>query len=167
MRFGPVEAEGASGGQADGEGAQGPLGHHRPGHHRPHLRRRASRIRATGTLVGDRRARPRRGRSTPSSFPGARVLAGYEALLADPEVEAVYIATPHPSHAEWAIKAAEAGKHALVEKPLGLSAFEADAMIHAAPQAGTFMGEAFMYRLHPQTARLLELIRGARSARSG
>jgi len=92
-------------------------------------------------------------------FAGARVLAGYEALLADPEVEAVYIATPHPSHAEWAIKAAEAGKHVLCEKPLGLSAHEADAMFHAARRAGTFLGEAFMYRVHPQTARLLELIR--------
>ena len=54
-------------------------------------------------------------------FPGARVHAGYEALLADPEIDAVYIATPHPHHAEWAIKAAEAGKHALVEKPFGLT----------------------------------------------
>ena len=94
------------------------------------------------------------------AFPGARVLAGYDALLADPEVDAVYIATPHPQHAEWAIKAAEAGKHALVEKPLGLSAHEADAMFHAARRAGTFMGEAFMYRLHPQTAKLVELVAG-------
>ena len=69
----------------------------------------------------------------------------------DPEVEAVYIATPHPGHAEWAIKAAEAGKHVLVEKPMALTAFEADAMFHAARKAGTFLGEAFMYRLHPQT----------------
>ncbi|MFO1144308.1 MAG: aldo/keto reductase [Amaricoccus sp.] len=91
-------------------------------------------------------------------FAGARVLDGYAALLADPEVEAVYIATPHPQHAEWAIKAASAGKHALVEKPMGLTAYEADAMLHAARKAGTFMGEAFMYRLHPQTAKLLELI---------
>ncbi len=92
-------------------------------------------------------------------FPGARVVAGYEALLADPEVDAVYIATPHPSHAEWAIRAAAAGKHALVEKPMGLSAYEADAVIHAHRRAGTFVGEAFMYRLHPQTERLIALVR--------
>ncbi len=93
------------------------------------------------------------------TFPGARILDGYDALLADPEVDAVYISTPHPTHAEWAIKAAEAGKHVLCEKPMGLTAFEADAMIHAARKAGTFLGEAFMYRLHPQTAKLVELVR--------
>ena len=93
------------------------------------------------------------------AFPGARILAGYDALLADPDIDAVYIATPHPGHAGWAIKAAEAGKHVLCEKPLGLTAFEADAMIHAARKAGTFLGEAFMYRLHPQTEKLVELIR--------
>lgn len=92
------------------------------------------------------------------TFPGARIFAGYDALLADPEIDAVYIATPHPYHAEWAIKAAEAGKHVLSEKPLALTAFEADAMIHAARKAGTFLGEAFMYRLHPQTLQLVELI---------
>ncbi len=94
-----------------------------------------------------------------TDFPGARVVGGYEALIADPEVDAVYIATPHPSHAEWAIKAAEAGKHVLCEKPMGLTAFEADAMIHAARKAGTFLGEAFMYRLHPQTLKLVELVK--------
>ena len=80
-------------------------------------------------------------------------------LLKDPEVDAIYIATPHPSHAEWAIKAAEAGKHVLCEKPMGLTAFEAGAMIHAARKAGTFLGEAFMYRLHPQTLKLVELVK--------
>ncbi|MDR3473675.1 MAG: aldo/keto reductase [Devosia sp.] len=94
-----------------------------------------------------------------SDFPGARILDGYAAILADPQVDAVYIATPHTFHAEWAIKAAEAGKHALVEKPMGLTAFEADAMFHAARKVGTFMGEAFMYRLHPQTLKLVELIK--------
>jgi predicted dehydrogenase/aryl-alcohol dehydrogenase-like predicted oxidoreductase len=93
------------------------------------------------------------------SFPGVPILAGYDALLAEPEIDAVYIATPHPGHAPWAIKAAEAGKHVLCEKPLGLTAFEADAMIHAARKAGTFLGEAFMYRCHPQTRQLAELVR--------
>ncbi|MFO1106015.1 MAG: aldo/keto reductase [Amaricoccus sp.] len=112
----------------------------------------------TGTLVAIGTRHPDRP-GLADNFPGARVVAGYEALLADPEVEAVYIATPHPAHAEWAIKAAEAGKHALVEKPMGLTAFEADAIIHAHRRAGTFVGEAFMYRVHPMTARLLGLIR--------
>jgi predicted dehydrogenase/aryl-alcohol dehydrogenase-like predicted oxidoreductase len=93
------------------------------------------------------------------TFPGARILDGYDALLKDSGVDAIYIATPHPAHAEWAIKAAEAGKHVLVEKPMGLTAFEADAMMHAARKAGTFLGEAFMYRLHPQTAKLIELVK--------
>ena len=75
-----------------------------------------------------------------------------------PNVDAVYIATPHTGHAEWAIKAAEAGKHVLVEKPIALSAFETDAIFHAHKKAGTFCGEAFMYRLHPQTQKLWELI---------
>ncbi|KKB09247.1 aldo/keto reductase [Devosia chinhatensis] len=92
-------------------------------------------------------------------FPGARIVKGYDALLADRDIDAVYIAVPHTGHAEWAIKAAEAGKHVLVEKPLALSAHEADAVFHAHRKAGTFAGEAFMYRLHPQTAKLLELVR--------
>ncbi len=91
-------------------------------------------------------------------FPGVQARTP-DALLADPEVEAVYISTPHPKHAEWAIKASEAGKHVLVEKPLAMTAWEADAVFHAARRAGTFMGEAFMYRFHPQTAKLLALLR--------
>ena len=92
------------------------------------------------------------------TFPGARIVDGYDALLKDPGVDAIYIATPHPGHAEWAIKAAEAGKHVLVEKPLALSAFEIDAVHNAHRKAGTFIGEAFMYRLHPLTKKLGELI---------
>ena len=118
----------------------------------------ASRIRAPARLVALGARDPGKA-GLAETFPGARVLAGYDALLADPEVDAVYIATPHPGHAEWAIKAAEAGKHVLCEKPMGLTAFEADAMIHAARKAGTFLGEAFMYRLHPQTLKLVELIK--------
>ncbi|MBU1305926.1 MAG: aldo/keto reductase [Alphaproteobacteria bacterium] len=94
-----------------------------------------------------------------TDFPGIRVVKGYDALLADPEIDAVYIAVPHTGHAEWAIKAAQAGKHVLVEKPFALSAHEISAVLHAHKKAGTFAGEAFMYRLHPQTAKLLELIK--------
>jgi predicted dehydrogenase/aryl-alcohol dehydrogenase-like predicted oxidoreductase len=97
--------------------------------------------------------------SLKTDFPGARIHDGYEALLADPDVDAVYIATPHPGHAEWAIKAAEAGKHALIEKPMGLTVFQAEAMFDAARKNKTFMGEAFMYRLHPHTQLLVDLIK--------
>ena len=96
------------------------------------------------------------------SFPGARILDGYQALLDDKEVEAIYVATPHPMHAQWGIKAARAGKATLIEKPLALTAFEADAMFHEARKAKVFMGEAFMYRAHPQTAKLIEIIRSGR-----
>jgi predicted dehydrogenase/aryl-alcohol dehydrogenase-like predicted oxidoreductase len=93
-------------------------------------------------------------------FPGARILQGYHALLADPEIDAVYIATPHTGHAEWAIRSIRAGKHVLVEKPIALSAYEAGAIYHEASKAGVFAGEAYMYRLHPQTSTIADLVRG-------
>ncbi len=83
----------------------------------------------------------------------------YEALLADVDVDAVYIATPHPQHAEWAIKAAEAKKHLLVEKPLAMNFHEGSAIVEAAIEHDVFLMEAFMYRCHPQTLRLIELLR--------
>ncbi|MEF0942804.1 aldo/keto reductase [Rhizobium sp. BR 362] len=93
------------------------------------------------------------------NFPGARIVRGYEALLADKEIDAIYIATPHTGHAEWAIKAIRAGKHVLVEKPIALSAYDAEAIYYEAKKAGVFAGEAFMYRVHPQTAKLIELVK--------
>lgn len=66
------------------------------------------------------------------AFAGARIIKGYEALLVDPLIDAVYIATPHTGHAEWAIKAIRAGKHVLVEKPIALSAYDADAIFYEA-----------------------------------
>lgn len=83
----------------------------------------------------------------------------YEKVLADPAVQAVYISTPHPFHAEWAMKAAEAGKHILCEKPLALNQNEARAIIEAARRHDVFLMEAFMYRCHPQVSKLTELIR--------
>jgi len=104
-----------------------------------------------------------RARATAEKFGGEfgvkRCHGSYEALLADPEVEAVYIALPHPMHAEWAIKSAEAGKHILCEKPLTMNHAEAMAVIEAARRHDVFLMEAFMYRCHPQTKKLVELVR--------
>ncbi|HZX02336.1 aldo/keto reductase [Kribbella sp.] len=85
--------------------------------------------------------------------------ASYEDLLADQSVEAVYIATPHPLHVEWAIKAAEAGKHVLCEKPLAINRAWAEAMIEAAVRNDVFLMEAYMYRCLPQTKLVAQLVR--------
>ena len=83
----------------------------------------------------------------------------YESLLADDEIDVVYICNIHPVHAEWVIKAAKAGKHILVEKPIGMNYPEAAAMIEAARANDVFLMEAFMYRCHPQTLKLASLVR--------
>lgn len=82
----------------------------------------------------------------------------YEALLADPEIDAVYISLPNTLHAEWAIKAAKAGKHVLCEKPIALSTEDVDAIADAGLKNGVIIAEAFMYRHHPQTLKVCELI---------
>ncbi|RZT13527.1 aryl-alcohol dehydrogenase-like predicted oxidoreductase [Kribbella sp. VKM Ac-2569] len=83
----------------------------------------------------------------------------YDDLLADSTVDAVYIATPHPMHVEWAIKAAEAGKHVLCEKPLAINRAWAEAMIEAAVRNDVFLMEAYMYRCLPQTKLIAQLVR--------
>lgn len=98
-------------------------------------------------------------RAFAQNFPPARAHSTYERLLADPEVEAVYISTPHPMHKEWVIEAAKAGKHILCEKPLAMGHDDASAMVDAARKHDVFLMEAFMYRCHPQTKRLVQLIR--------
>ena len=82
----------------------------------------------------------------------------YAELLTDDDIDAVYIATIHPLHAEWAVKCAEAGKHLLVEKPISMNHTETAAMVDAARENDVFLMEAFMYRCHPQIAKMVELI---------
>ncbi|GIO91736.1 deoxyfructose oxidoreductase [Paenibacillus lactis] len=96
----------------------------------------------------------------------------YEALLEDPNIDAVYIPLPNHLHKEWSIRAAEAGKHVLCEKPIALTEAEAAEMADAAAKAGVILAEAFMYRYHPRYDILKEYIasgaigeiRGIRSA---
>lgn len=104
------------------------------------------------------RAREFTARHTTPEQP-VKAYGSYDDLLADPAVEAVYIATPHPQHAQWSIAAARAGKHFLCEKPVAMNHAEAAAIFEAARQHNVFAMEAFMYRCHPQTRKLVDLIR--------
>jgi len=83
----------------------------------------------------------------------------YEALLADPEIDVIYNPLPNHLHAEWTIKAVEAGKHVLCEKPLALSVDEVDAIQSAASKHGRVVAEALMYRHHPQTLKAREIVK--------
>jgi len=88
-----------------------------------------------------------------------RAHGSYEALLADPEIDVIYNSLPNHLHAEWTIRAVEAGKHVLCEKPLALGVDEVDAMQEAARKHGRVVAEAFMYRHHPQTLKVQDLTR--------
>lgn len=88
-----------------------------------------------------------------------RVFSSYEEMLAADDIDVIYNSTPNALHAEWAIKSVEAGKHTLVEKPFGVTGAEVDQMIAAVKRTGKIMTEAFMYRHHPQTLKLHEIIK--------
>jgi predicted dehydrogenase len=88
-----------------------------------------------------------------------KLYSSYESLLSDPEVQAVYIALPHSMHAEWTKKAAKAKKHILCEKPLTINYQEALSVVEAARDNKVFLMEAFVFRGHPQTEKLRELIK--------
>lgn len=92
----------------------------------------------------------------------AKAYGSYEELLADPEIEAVYNPLPNNLHVPWSIKAAEAGKHVLCEKPVSLNVAEAKTLLGARDRCGVKIGEAFMVRTHPQWLRTRELIQSGR-----
>jgi len=92
----------------------------------------------------------------------ARAYGSYEELLADPQIEAVYNPLPNQLHVPWSIKAAEAGKHVLCEKPLSMTVAEAKTLLAAQERTGVIIGEAFMVRTHPQWLRARELVGSGR-----
>ena len=94
-----------------------------------------------------------------------RAYGTYEELLADPDIDAVYIPLPNHLHLEWTLAAARAGKHVLCEKPLALSAADAARMVAACDAAGVLLMEAFMYRLHPSWQAVRELVAAGRIGR--
>jgi predicted dehydrogenase len=111
---------------------------------------------AIGSRDGDR------ARAAATQLGIARAHDSYEALLADPEVDAVYIPLPNHLHMQWAVAAAAVGKHILCEKPLALTVADAQRMIEAADRAGVRLMEAFMYRLHPSWVAARELVASGR-----
>src|ERR1700674_3324200 len=92
----------------------------------------------------------------------AKAYRSYEEVLPDPQVEAIYNPLPNHLHVPWSIRAAQAGKHVLCEKPAGMNAAEVRDLIAARDRAGVIVGEAFMIQTHPQWLRLVELVRAGR-----
>lgn len=90
---------------------------------------------------------------------GGTPFGSYEEAVTSGEVDAVYIALPHSGHEEWTIRSARAGKHVLCEKPFTLDLASAERAIAAVKEAGVFFAEAFMYRMHPQTVAVAEMVR--------
>src|SRR5580692_10871570 len=91
-----------------------------------------------------------------------KAYGSYAELLADPEIEAIYNPLPNQFHVPWSIKAMEAAKHVLCEKPISLNAAEAKTLLAARDRAKKKCGEAFMVRTHPQWLRVRELVRSGR-----
>ena len=117
-------------------------------------------IRAAGQKVVAIASRsPERARECAARWEVERWTAPYEALLADPAIDVVYIPLPNALHVEWTLRAIEAGKHVLCEKPLALDPADVDRIIAAASAAGVVVSEAFAYRAHPLTAKLRALVR--------
>ncbi len=110
------------------------------------------------TAVGSRRDQTAAAFAERHAVPTAH--GSYDALLADPQVDAIYLSLPNAMHGEWTIRALEAGKHVLCEKPLARNADEAEQMFQAADRAGRLLVEAFMYRCHPLTRAVLDKVRG-------
>jgi len=120
---------------------------------------------SNGELVAVASRNPARGRDAYAFVPGVRVYSDYESLINDSEIDAIYNPLPNSLHAEWSIRALQAGKHVLCEKPLAVTVEEGEQMVEAARASGKLLMEAFMYRFHPQTVWTLKQIAEGRIGR--
>ncbi len=117
---------------------------------------------SNGQLIGIASRNAHRAQELFAHIPQVRIYGAYESLLEDPDIEAVYIPLPNSMHAEWTIKALEAGKHVLCEKPLAVTAQQGRTMVEAARANDRLLMEAFMYRFHPQILWALEQVHAGR-----
>ena len=117
---------------------------------------------SNGRLVAVGSRNPQRAQELFAFAPEVIIYSDYESVINDPEIEAIYIPLPNSLHAEWTIKALQAGKHVLCEKPLAVTAEQGVTMVQAARENGMLLMEAFMYRFHPQTLWTLEQIANSR-----
>ncbi len=109
-------------------------------------------------VVGVAARDPERARAYAKKHRLPRVFESYEALLADPDIDAVYNPLPNSLHAEWTIRALKAGKHVLCEKPFSSNAQEAERMAQAATETGMVLSEAFHFRYHPLPTRIKAIL---------
>ncbi|MGB7137211.1 MAG: Gfo/Idh/MocA family oxidoreductase [Acidobacteriaceae bacterium] len=110
----------------------------------------------TVTAIASRDAGKAQAAAAPLGIPKA--YGSYEELLADPEIDAIYNPLPNHLHVPWTVKAAEAGKHVLCEKPISMTVAEAKSLLAVRTKTGVVIGEAFMIRCHPQWLRVRELL---------
>jgi len=114
----------------------------------------------SATLLALASRDPAKGRRVAQEFGIPRLYASYDALLADPEIDAVYVPLPNQLHFEWAMRALRAGKHVLCEKPLCVSAEQVARLCAERDRSGRHIEEAFAFRNHPQWAKLGEIVAG-------
>jgi predicted dehydrogenase len=114
---------------------------------------------STGRLTAVGSRDPDRANAFAAEFDAPHAFGRYDDVVGHDEVDLVYVATPHPFHREWAVRAAEAGKHVLCEKPMAVTLAHAEQIVDAARSNDVFLLEAFAYRCHAQTQRLVELLR--------
>lgn len=112
----------------------------------------------TGELVAVGSRDAGRAAAFAEEFGAAHSFGDYRGVIADSAVDLVYVATPHTHHLRWAVAAADTGKHVLCEKPMGVNRADAGLIVEAARRNDVFLQEAFAYRCHPQTDRLIDLV---------